>query len=65
VKSVLNVMRVLGFLVVCGLVMSCSMGDDDPDGNADWTNYQTAGTYSIRVKNESNRCPAHAELAEI
>ncbi|GAB6392850.1 MAG: hypothetical protein MdMp014T_2223 [Treponematales bacterium] len=28
-------------------------GDDDP-AEVDWTNYQTAGTYSIRVKNESN-----------
>jgi hypothetical protein len=33
-------------------------GDDDHDGTADgidWTSYESEGSYSIRVKNESNR----------
>jgi hypothetical protein len=36
----------------CGLV---DTGTDDEEGGIDWTNYQTLGSYSIRVKNESNR----------
>jgi hypothetical protein len=43
--------------LVAGLiVLSCNLnpGEDDTSG-VDWTNYQTAGSYAIRIRNESSR----------
>jgi hypothetical protein len=51
----------LGVLAAAGLIMSCDLNKDDPppvdglDANGtDWTNYQTAGSYSIMVRNNAN-----------
>jgi hypothetical protein len=58
----LNIAAVL--VLASLLVLSCQInvgGDEKTDGNGsesgdiDWTSYNTAGTYAIRIKNESNR----------
>jgi hypothetical protein len=49
------VMLVFG-LVLAGCTTDGGEGDGGAnDGGIDWTSYDRAGTYSIRVKNESNR----------
>jgi hypothetical protein len=64
-----NISRVFPAAFCCVLLFSGCIVNVDPDDNTgtggpsngidadgiDWTNYQTVGTYSIRVKNESNR----------
>jgi hypothetical protein len=58
--------RVFTVLAGIALVASCDIpvGNDDDDvtvkggvdsNGVDWTDYQTDGSYSIRIKNESNR----------
>jgi hypothetical protein len=43
-------------LLLSGCVMNTGGTDDDGGADGvDWTNYETEGSYSIRVKNESNR----------
>jgi hypothetical protein len=56
---------ILVLAVIAGaFALSCDLeaGDDDDGkkdqqqaGDVDWTSYNTAGTYAIRIKNESNR----------
>lgn len=57
----MKLLKLFGMVLMGGaLALSCVIdpgGDEttNPASDIDWTNYQTAGTYSIRVKNESNR----------
>jgi hypothetical protein len=61
-----NYLRIVSAALCCVLLLSgCILNPDNNDdddktdngtsGSIDWTNYQTEGSYSVRVKNESNR----------